>query len=145
MFWITFNCFICDYLISRNSRNVYYNVVAYIIVNWIIALYIWYVLFNEAFYVKSIVLLNIKHYVINLNLIFLIYDFQRSLSSMCKSKILIFVFNFVIVVFKFIVINILNRLKLRVKYINLYFFKTKVISYIVVYRKYILYALFKIE
>ena len=82
---------------------------------------------------------------INLNLIFLIYDLQRSLLLIYKSRILIFVFNFVIVIFKFIIINISNHLELRVKYINLYFFEAKIISYIIIYRKYILYAFFKIE
>ena len=79
---------------------------------------------------------------INLNLIFLIYDFQRNFSLMYKSKILIFVFDFVIVVFEFIIINISNRLELRVKYINLYFFEAKITSCVVVHRKYISYFFF---
>ena len=62
-----------------------------------------------------------------------------------KSKILIFVFNFVIIIFKFIIINILNRFKLRIKYINSYFFKTKITLYIFIYRKYILYAFSKLN
>ena len=64
---------------------------------------------------------------------------------MCKSKILIFVFDFIIVILKFIVINILNRLELRVKYINLYFFEMKITSCVIAYRKHILYTFFKIE
>ena len=82
---------------------------------------------------------------INLNLISLIYDFQRNLLLICKSKILIFIFDFIIVILKFIVINISNRLELRVKYINLYFFEAKITSCIVAHRKYISYILFKIE
>ena len=94
---------------------------------------------------KLIILLNVKHYVINLNLIFLICDFQRNFLLIYKSKILIFVFDFAIIIFKFIIINILNRLELRVKYINLYFFETKITSYIIAHHKYILYIFFKIE
>ena len=63
---------------------------------------------------------------INLNCIFLTYDFQRSFLLMCNFNIFMFIFNFLTISFKLIVIIILNRFKLRMKYINLYFFETKV-------------------
>ena len=82
---------------------------------------------------------------INLNLIFLIYNLQRSFSLIYKSRILIFIFDFIIIIFKFIVINISNRFKLRIKYINSYFFEAKMTLYVIIYRKHISYTLFKIE
>ena len=82
---------------------------------------------------KFVILLNARHCVINLNYIFLIYNSQRSFSLMCNLNTFILVFDLLTISFKSIVIIILNRLELRIKCINLYFFKTKVTSCVNVY------------
>ena len=115
LFYIVCRVLTWDRLLSRRLRDVCHVAAAYIIANRITELYTCLALFSVTPHVKTAVIDSALHCDFILILTSLIWDSQRSLSSICSSNTRILVFDFVITESRSTLTFILNFSELLIR------------------------------
>ena len=134
-----------DRLLSRRSRNVCYVTAAYVIADRTTELYTCLALFSVASHVETAVIDSALHYDFILVLTSLIWDSQRSLSSICSSNTRILAFDFVVTEPRSTLILILNFSELLIRWISSYFFDANVASWVSAHCRQISYTFLRVS